>query len=117
MVHLQLLQMMFFLTMVFQAQVALTILPLAQTDAALKLLVKNNEMSAVGMIGQRTTTSSWHILSSLQRCHGRGQCHRWRVPTTQQDREIQRAESDKGCRRQEAVPEILNVVKIWQNVK
>ena len=43
----------------------------------------------------------------LQRRHSWRHCHRRRVPTAEQDREVQRPQSDKGCWSQEAVPEVL----------
>ena len=45
----------------------------------------------------------------LQRCHSWRHCDRRRVPTTQQDCEVQRPQSDKGRWSQEAVPEVLDV--------
>lgn len=43
----------------------------------------------------------------LQRRLSWRHCDRRRVPTTQQNREVQRPQSDKGCWSQEAVPEVL----------
>lgn len=50
---------------------------------------------------------TFRSILSLQRCHSWRHRHRRRVPTTQQDREVQRPQSDKGCWSQEAVPEVL----------
>lgn len=179
-----LLQMMFFLTMVFQALEALTTLPLANTDAAWLYYTNSNiqdsecicahtEYMGRDLFGQpnvlteiqnrytkmkqkKTRHLSWTIqlwfrakqnyvqtwpndqtllnLSDLfgfgyrrpnhsltylvffspfplllQRCHSWGHCDRRRMPTAQQDCEVQRAQSDKGRWSQEAIPEILDV--------
>ncbi|KAM7387013.1 hypothetical protein PAMA_009573 [Pampus argenteus] len=48
-------------------------------------------------------------LSPCFRRHSWRHCDCRRVPTTQQDCEVQRPQSDKGCWSQEAVPEVLNV--------
>lgn len=45
----------------------------------------------------------------LQRCYSWGHSDRRRVPTTQQDCEVQRPQSDKSCWSQETVPEVLGL--------
>lgn len=50
-----------------------------------------------------------HPFFLLQRCHSWRHCDCWRVPTTQQNCEVQRPQSDKSCWSQEAVPEVLDV--------
>lgn len=47
---------------------------------------------------------------SLQGCADRGHRDSGRVPPPQQDRALQRAQGDQGCRHQETVPEVLTPV-------